>query len=95
MLDNNSFVQNILNAKILDEVQLCRRTVSPGGVYYDVKGYFKSFDWDNQILHLWMYQDRTAEIIVSPKSVQWIKSATTGEMVYEMDPRNMVLGRSL
>lgn len=84
----------ILLAHALDEVYLTRLGFSgPGTIMRSSKMYFQSYDAVRGLLHCLPDPAVPAKIVLVPRgAVKMIKKAVTGEVLYDQDPRTIVLG---
>ena len=87
----------IANAGLLDEVFISGIARNSGTYVADLTGYFKEWDKEYGIIHLYLERDSSSRrvIAISAAAVTWIKSALTGEFVYQKDPRAMIFGRGV
>lgn len=85
---------NVLNAKLLDEVYITDRGFhGPGAYFRSTKCFFKSYDEQRGLLETMLDPEDRSRILVAPVgAVKLIKSALTGEVIYEKDYRSEMLG---
>lgn len=85
------FWTNIENARLLDEVYTINSFDGPGYTFGKaIKCYFKSYH--HPYVRVFLSPDQTREIVMSPKSILRIVRPHTEEVIYEKDPRSIVLG---
>ena len=85
----------IANIKLLDELIVTQRTVSPGGIFNHLKMYFKSGDQQTGIVRATLDKAGKRETLITIRAIQTVIDAITGEVKYTRDPRNILLGNNL
>jgi len=85
---------NILNAKLLDEVYLTELGFhGPGAIFRSVRCFFKEYDEQRGLVSTMLDpEDRDRTLVVPVGAIKMIKSTLTGEVIYEKDYRSEMLG---
>ena len=80
-------------AGLMDEVYIANLSPIPGFRAHSFKGYFKDRDADYGMVRLFLDKENRARFVAVPQTaILWVKSALTGEIVYQKDNRAIVFG---
>lgn len=78
-----------------DEVYIGMTARNSGTFVRELHAYFKSWDKDYGLVSLSLAQDSNRVIVISQGAISWIKSALTGEMIYQKDSRATIFGEAI